>query len=131
MSPGILLLTHPGIGSALLETARQLLRPLPLKVEAFELAAEADLDTLLPLASGALRRVDDGAGVLVMTDIHGAKPSQLAAQLARLGTPVRRIAGLNLPMLLRVMNYPEQSLEQLQSTASLGGRNAVLLDDPL
>ena len=46
-------------------------------------------------------------GVLVLTDLYGASPSNLAARLARLGTPVRRVSALNLPMLLRVMNYPE------------------------
>ena len=60
---------------------------------------------LLPQASAALRRVDGGEGVLVLTDLYGASPSNLAAQLARLGTPVRRVSALSLPMLLRVMNY--------------------------
>ena len=62
---------------------------------------------MLPLASAALRRVDGGQGVLVLTDLYGATPSNLAAQLARLGTPVRRVSALSLPMLLRVMNYAD------------------------
>ena len=53
----------------------------------------------------------------------------IAAQLARLGTPARRVAGLNLSMLLRVMNYPENALDAMQSVASLGGRNGVILDE--
>ncbi|PJK11183.1 PTS fructose IIA subunit family protein [Lysobacteraceae bacterium NML08-0793] len=131
MSTGILLITHPGIGSALLDNARQILRNLPLPAEAFEVPFDADLDALLPAASGALRRVDTGDGVLILVDMHGASPSQLAQKLTRLGTPCKRVAGVSLPMLLRVMNYPEQDLAALQSTASLGGRNAVLLDDPV
>ena len=95
-----------------------------------EVPFDADLDALLPAASGALRKVDGGDGVLVLVDMYGASPSNLAARLAQLGTPVKRVAGANLPMLLRVMNYPEQSLAELQSTASVGGRNAVMLDDP-
>ena len=130
MSVGILLITHSGIGPALLASARRVLPRLPLKAEAFEVPFDADLDALLPAASGALRKVDGGDGVLVLVDMYGASPSNLAARLAQLGTPVKRVAGVNLPMLLRVMNYPEQSLAQLQSAASVGGRNAVLLDDP-
>ncbi|ALA81536.1 PTS system, ascorbate-specific IIA component [Stenotrophomonas maltophilia SKK35] len=129
MTCGILLVTHPGVGTALLEVATRLLRQLPLKTEAFEVPFDADLDALLPLASAALRRVDGGEGVLILTDLYGASPANLAGQLARLGTPVRRVSALSLPMLLRVMNYPEQGLDQLPATAAAGTRNGAIVDD--
>ncbi|GAA4795125.1 PTS fructose IIA subunit family protein [Lysobacter hankyongensis] len=129
MSVGILLVTHPGIGSALVEVATRLLRQLPLKTEAFELGFDVDLDIALPQASAALRRVDSGDGVLVLTDLYGASPSNLAAQVARLGTPVRRVSSLNLPMLLRVMNYAELPLDELPAVAAAGARNGAILDD--
>ncbi len=129
MTCGILLVTHPGVGSALLDVATRLLRHLPLKTEAFEVPFDADMDALLPLASAALRRVDSGQGVLILTDLYGASPSNLAGQLARLGTPARRVSALSLPMLLRVMNYPEQGLDQLPATAAAGARNGAIVDD--
>jgi mannose PTS system EIIA component len=129
MACGILLVTHPGIGASLLAVATALLRQLPLKTEAFEVPLDADLGALLPQASAALRRVDGGDGVLVLTDLYGASPSNLAGQLARLGTPVRRVSALSLPMLLRVMNYAEQGLDQLPATAAAGTRNGAIVDD--
>ncbi len=129
MAIGILLVTHPGIGSATIAVASQLLGNLPLKVEAFEVPLDADPATLLPQASAALRRADSGFGVLVLTDLYGATPSNLAARLAHLGTPVRRVSALNLPMLLRVMNYPELELDALPAVAAAGARNGVILDD--
>ncbi|HGM7315718.1 TPA: PTS sugar transporter subunit IIA [Stenotrophomonas maltophilia] len=129
MTCGILLVTHPGVGTALLDVATRLLRQLPLKTEAFEVPFDADLDALLPLASAALRRVDGGDGVLILTDLYGASPANLSGQLARLGTPVRRVSALSLPMLLRVMNYPEQGLDQLPATAAAGTRNGAIVDD--
>lgn len=129
MTCGILLVTHPGVGTALLDVATRLLRQLPLKTEAFEVPFDTDLDALLPLASAALRRVDGGDGVLILTDLYGASPANLAGQLARLGTPVRRVSALSLPMLLRVMNYPEQGLDQLPATAAAGTRNGAIVDD--
>jgi PTS system ascorbate-specific IIA component len=129
MAVGILLITHPGIGSALVDVATRLLRQLPLRTEAFELAFDADLDAALPQASAALRRVDGGEGVLILTDLYGASPSNLAAKVARLGTPVRRVSSLNLPMLLRVMNYADLPLEQLPAVAAAGARNGVVHDD--
>lgn len=129
MAAGILLVTHEGIGSALVAVATALLRNLPLRVEAFEVPFDADPEALLPQASAALRRVDGGFGVLVLTDLYGATPSNLAARLSRLGTPVRRVSALNLPMLLRVLNYPELELDELPAVAAAGARNGVIHDD--
>lgn len=129
MSVGILLITHPGIGVPLMDVATRLLRRLPLRVEAFEMPFDGDPDALLPQASAMLRRVDGGQGVLVLTDLYGATPSNLAAQVARLGTPVRRVAGLNLPMLLRVLNYADLELDELPAVAAAGARNGTIMDD--
>jgi len=130
MSVGILLVTHPGTGRSLIEVTTRLLRQLPLKAEAFELAFDADLDAALPLASAAMRKVDGGEGVLILTDLYGASPSNLAQRLTRLGTPARRVAGLNLPMLLRVMNYAELPLAELPAVAAAGAKNGAIVDDP-
>ena len=129
MAVGILLITPEGIGPALLAATTRLLRQLPLQAEALEVPWDADPDALLPAASAALRRVDSGAGALVLTDLYGATPSNLAAKLARLGTPVRRVSAVSLPMLLRVMNYAELDLDELPAVAAAGARNGVILDD--
>ncbi len=129
MTCGILLVTHTGVGTSLLEVTTALLRQLPLKTEAFEVPFDADLDALLPAASAAMWRVEGEGGVLILTDLYGASPSNLAGKLARLGTPTRRVSGLSLAMLLRVMNYPEQGLDQLPATAAAGARNGVITDD--
>ena len=128
MSVGILLVTHPGIGTALVAAATRLLGRLPLATAAYELPFDMDATGALPQASAAMRTVAGSDGVLMLVDLYGATPSNLAAQLGQLGTPARRVAGLNLPMLLRVMNYPENDLDGLQSVASVGGRNGVVLD---
>ena len=129
MAVGILLITHEGVGSALLIVATRLLRKLPLATHVFEVPFDGDVDALLPQASAALRKVDGGHGVLVLTDLYGASPSNLAAKLARLGTPVRRVSALNLPMLLRVMNYADLELDELPAVAAAGARNGVIHDD--
>ena len=129
MSIGILLVTHEGVGSALLAVATRLLRNLPLACEAFEVPFDGDPDTLLPQASAALRRVDGGHGVLVLTDLYGATPANIAAKLARIGTPAHRVSALSLPMLLRVMNYADLELSELPAVAAAGSRNGVIHDD--
>lgn len=129
MPVGVLLVTHEGIGSALLAVLARLMPTPPLRTGAFEVGFGDDPDAALPAASAALRRVDGGDGVLVLTDLYGATPSNVAARLARLGTPVRRVSGLSLPMLLRVMNYAELGLDELPAVAAAGARNGVVLDE--
>ena len=129
MSVGILLVTHEGIGSALHAVVQRMLAPLPMHVEVLEVPFDLDPEALLPDASAALRRADQGEGVLMLTDLYGASPSNLASRMSHLGTPVRRVSALSLPMLLRVLNYAELDLDALPAIAATGGRNGVLLDD--
>jgi len=125
---GLLLVTHPALAPALITTATAILGQLPLATATFEVPFDSDLDTLLPHASAALRKVDTDAGVLILSDLYGATPANLAARLAHLGTPTRQISGVNLPMLLRIMNYPELPLSELCLVAAAGARNGVIHD---
>ena len=117
-------------GAVAAELVRGFEREHPgVRVKVEQLPWTAAPDDALPAASAALRRADGDAGVLVLTDLYGASPSNLAARLSRLGTPVRRAAGLNLPMLLRALNYPELDLDSLAATALAGCRNGAIADD--
>ena len=71
MAVGILLVTHPGVGSALLDTASRLLGRLPLEARAFDVEFDADLAAQLPRASAALKKVMGADGALLLTDVYG------------------------------------------------------------
>jgi len=129
MSVGILLVTHRGIGPALRQVAERLLGNLPLQLETFELDYDSALDCALPQASALLRKVDSGDGALLLCDLYGASPSRLAQQLSHLGTPVHRVSGLSLPMLLRVLNHADADLDELARIAAAGCRNGAITDD--
>ena len=126
MSVGILLLTHEALGDALIATARHILGRIPLTLEAQAIPPGSDVDAALRDAAARVRRLDSGAGVLVLTDVYGASPSNVAQRLPGLGLDIRRVSGLNLPMLLRALNYPEQSLAELAQTAANGGRAGIV-----
>jgi mannose PTS system EIIA component len=125
---GILLLTHHGLGSALIEAAHGVVGPLSLHVIAVEFRNGDDADAVAHRAAYHMREVDHGLGVLILTDLYGSTPSNIAARLVAQGTSVRRVSGLNLPMLLRVLNYCDQSLDELALTAASGARNGVVVD---
>ena len=128
MSVGVLVMTHPHVGPGLLSAARGVLGPLPLKTAAVEVGFGEATDAALIRANAAIRELEQGEGVLVLTDLYGATPSNLAGKLANVGCRIRRVSGLSLPMLLRVMNYPEQPIDELVGTATAGARNGVVVD---
>ena len=131
MRCGILLLTHPGLGPALREVAANLLGPgpLPLACRCLEVGYGQDPQALLDTALAVAEELDDGAGVLVLTDLYGASPSNLASSLQDRLQCCRRVAGLNLPMLLRVMNYPHLALDALTEVAAAAPRDGAIVDN--
>ena len=129
MSVGLLLLTHETMGGALVKAARHVLGRLPLALDVMEIPASCcDPEITARDASRRAQALDDGDGVLVLTDLYGATPCNVAHQLPKLGVRMHSVSGLNLPMLLRVLNYPEQSLDELAQTAVSGGRGGILVD---
>ena len=128
MAVGLLLITHPGVGEAMRLTAQRVLGRLPLKVDCLEVEFDAPLEPLLAVGSQAIRGLDEGEGVLMLTDVYGASPSNLAHRLSELGSSTRRISGLNLPMLLRSLNYADLPLDKLTEAAISGGKLGVRVD---
>jgi PTS system ascorbate-specific IIA component len=84
-----------------------------------------DPDALLPVGEDLIRFLDQGAGVLVMTDIYGATPSNIACRLLRPGR-VEGIAGVNLPMLIRALTYRTEPLLSMRDRALAGGTEGVM-----
>jgi PTS system ascorbate-specific IIA component len=122
---GLLLITHDTLGEALIQCACHVMNKRPEQLLQLGVAAGDDPNDLIPLAQQMLKIVDSGEGVLVMTDIYGASPSNLAAKLLQPGM-VEGLAGVNLPMLLRAINYRDKGMETLLSRATGGGRDGVL-----
>ncbi len=125
MSIGLLLITHPGIGAALLATACATLGDCPLETHCIEVPPDPDTERLLEEARRQIRHLDDGSGVLVLTDAYGATPSNLAALLLRDGGRISVVSGVNLPMLIRVLNYADRKLEHLACLAAEGGVRGI------
>ncbi len=124
MSIGILLVTHPGIGDALLENASRLLGNCPLRIRSLAIPLESDREKLMRDALEAARSLDDGSGILILTDAFGATPSNIACELTR-EMQANVVSGLNLPMLIRVFNYSSDDLAALTRKAEEGGMRGI------
>ncbi len=121
---GILLITHGSYGEALIQNACHVLNKRPAQVNQLGITAQDDPLDLLPLAREMLNLVDKGSGVLVLTDIFGASPSNLALKLLEPGR-VEGLTGVNLPMLMRALTYRDKGMETLLIRARDGGRDGI------
>jgi PTS system mannose-specific IIA component len=128
MSVGVLLMTHEAVGKALISAARHVMPKLPMDVDAIEVPPLSDPDIMRTLTAKHARELDHGDGVLVLADLYGATPCNIGLSLADLGVHLRCVSGLNLPMLLRVLNYSEKTLPELVEIAATGGRGGIFID---
>lgn len=129
MAVGLLIISHNTVGQALLETAIDILGVCPLRVEVLAVRSCDEPDAISLIAAQHITQLDTGQGVLILTDMFGSTPCNLAMQEGQI-TQTVVVSGLNLPMLVRVLNYPRLSLGQLAYKALSGGRDGVVLTRP-
>ncbi|AGW88683.1 MULTISPECIES: PTS sugar transporter subunit IIA [Cupriavidus] len=122
---GILIIAHTPLASALRDCAAHVYCGQPQRLEAIDVLPDADPAAVLAEARRRLAAICEDNGALVLTDIFGATPANIAARLAEPGR-VRVLAGVNLPMLVRAICYRGEKLDQLATKALAGGSQGVL-----
>jgi PTS system ascorbate-specific IIA component len=127
---GILLIAHDTLPQSLLHTVAHVLGAAPPHLDGMSVAARDDPLDLLPVARRHLARLDTGHGVLLISDLYGASPSNLAVNL--LDPPrVDGVAGASLPMLIRALTYRDRDMATLVKKALSGARDGALHLEPL
>ena len=121
---GILIIAHGTFGEALIRCASHVLGKRPAAVAQLGVTIHDDPDELLPQAEALVAGLDQGDGVLVLSDILGATPANLATRLLKPGR-VEGLAGVSLPMLIRALTYRDQPLATVVGKASSGGVEGV------
>jgi PTS system ascorbate-specific IIA component len=126
---GLLLIAHEPLASALAASASHVYTCAPeragSRVQVLDVAPDSDVAATVERARELARSVDDGNGVLVLTDAFGATPGNVAAQLVEPGR-IAVVAGVNLPMLLRALCYREGRLADTVEKALAGGTQGVM-----
>ncbi len=130
MSVGILLLTHRPLAADLLRIASDILGSRPPNTEALNVINDTPRELLIAESLRISDRLDVGDGVLVLTDLFGATPANIALELCKQRPGIRVVAGVNLPMLLKALNYADLDLETLTDKALKGGRDGVCAGIP-
>lgn len=121
---GILIVAHGSLGVSLIHCATHVMGGRPERLDALGVTVRDDPVMAVPRALRLVRSLDSGDGVLVLTDVYGATPSNVAAHLLVPGR-VEGVAGVNLPMLVRALTYRNEPLATVVAKAMSGGVEGV------
>jgi mannose PTS system EIIA component len=122
---GILIIAHGSLGESLISCASHVLGKTPPQLAHFAVGTDDDPTDLLPQAQQILAKLNTGEGVIVLSDIYGATPCNLVTKLLA-PSHVEGVAGVNLPMLVRVLNYRDKPIKTCVEKALSGGRDGVV-----
>ncbi len=123
---GILIVTHGDLGTELLRTAQEIVGKLP-RVEAVSIQASEQIEKARKKIEVALQRVNDGSGVLILTDLFGGTPSNLVLSYLETGR-LEVVTGVNLPMLMKVPSLREErDLRLLADKLAKYGQRTILV----
>lgn len=122
---GILLVTHNGLGACLVDCVKHVLGEVPKNLKVLSVWAPDDPQLMLVEGEAMIKELDGGSGVLILADVFGATPSNIGRRLCHVER-VAGVAGVNLPMLLRVVCSNNQNLTELANIAVEGGRECIV-----
>jgi PTS system mannose-specific IIA component len=123
---GLVVVAHAPFAGALLTCAKHVYGSEPERCVVIDVMPDADVTAELERARQAVIDVDGGDGALVLVDLFGATPCNVAAQLAQPGR-VEVVVGTNLSMLLRVLCYrKDMKLAELTEKALSGGASGIM-----
>ena len=127
MSIGLLIITHNGIGNSLLKTAISIVGHNPLAIEIISVPLNCNPQRQNDKALKIAEKIDSGDGVLILSDLYGSTPYNIARAV---NTAYKEqsalLSGINLPMLLRVLNYPQLDLKSVTQKALSGGQQGII-----
>lgn len=121
---GILIIAHAPLATALRDCIAHIYGGVPARIGCIDVLADSDPAQVMAFAHAELARLREENGVVVLTDMYGATPANIAGQLAKLEN-VRVLAGVNLPMLVRAVCYRATPLDTLVDKALAGATKGV------
>ncbi|MEY3067929.1 MAG: hypothetical protein RLZ27_370, partial [Pseudomonadota bacterium] len=121
----ILLITHGELGKSLIECATHVLGDKPLFLESLSIENDCTHESMFKQISEKINLLDQGDGVLILTDIFGATPCNIITKIIKPGK-VSAIAGVNLPMLIRTISYRNEPFDSLISKAIQGAQDGII-----
>lgn len=124
MSIALFFITHEGIASNLLSVAERILKSSDNNICYLEVPMDASIDEMIGDCKQKLSQLSTAQGLLFITDAYGSTPGNISQQMAtQLETPL--ISGVNLPMVIRLLNYREEDMATLVGKALDAARTCI------
>lgn len=124
MSVALLLVTHKHIGNDMLMITSSILNDELNNTACVEIPMDADIESMKNRVARTLATLSTDEGILILTDSFGSTPCNIAnAFLDNKNSSL--VSGLNLPMLIRIMNYRSLPLAELEQVAVEGGKQGI------
>jgi len=122
---GILLITHRELGKSLIECAIHVLGDRPKFLESLTIENDCVYENMYMEILEKINLLDQGDGVLILTDIFGATPCNIITKVIKSGK-INAIAGVNLSMLIRSISYRHESFDILIAKAIQGAQDGII-----
>jgi mannose PTS system EIIA component len=129
---GVVVITHGRAAEAMVTAARQILGRVPA-VAPVTAPVGAEMHELVEKISQACEDVDEGAGVLLLVDVHGSTPFHAAMTMMDGTRPAEVLCGVNLPMLIKLANLDRSQGPPIVLAEELrdSGRRSIRLGSEL
>ena len=128
VSVSVFIIAHAPLASALKSCAAHVYsfdKRTAERIRAIDVLSDADADAVADLAKAAVSADSDHDGALILTDVVGATPSNIAVKLLSLSNTAV-IAGVNLPMVLTALCHWDDSLEKVTALVKEAGSGSIM-----
>lgn len=121
---GIILLTYPKYGSDLISSAAHVLNKPLDNIGIVQILHDYETEEINKQLLAKIDALQNNNGVLILCDIYGATHCNIACRIIEPGK-VEMVSGLNLPMLIRTINYINEPVSKLAELAASGGKECI------
>lgn len=128
MSVGMLTVTHHQLGHQLVDIASRIFARAPDNLASYAVIEDCDLDAALSELRELCASLDCGDGLLILSDLYGATPYNLAKRLMREHPDATLVSGINLPMIVKLFNLQQRSRNQLAESLATNGRIGIIIE---
>ena len=125
----LIILAQEDLGKGLLSAIEHVLGTQPSALEIQPIDYHQSQEALAQALGARVRKIDQGDGVLILADIYGSSHTNAACRLLVPGR-IELVSGVNLPMLVRVLNYRNLSMDELLRKAQTGGAEGIVRATP-
>ncbi len=124
MSIAIILITHEGIASNLLNIGKSIIQKPIDNCTFIEVPMDTEVDDVIEDVEKNISGLNLDDGIIFVTDIYGSTPANIAKKLAT-KYKTSLLSGVNLPMIIRLLNYRDEEKESILKKALDGACQGI------